>query len=240
MRNIVSPYKKKVDKIFEKLHNKGQLQQRPRQEKAITVRQRLNKMNSTYNQTLQRDMFLRQRERTDRVHRQCIQGERRRLIKSAQRRNNMKIYTSSGPIQKLSKQFGEPKEWRSNQQVLLQQSINRRNTRSPQQLKFNGSDDNEEDSIKVMMDYQSMKVMKNLNKRSGSSTQKLASRELDRTNSNSAVSKNSAAISCSANSDEKIQINLADREKIVEQCYTGGAVTAFNVSKEGNLLSRNY
>ena len=65
--NNVSPYKRKVDKIFEKLHNKGRNTAPTRSVK--NVKQRFMNMHSAYRQTLSRDMFLRQREYTDRVYR---------------------------------------------------------------------------------------------------------------------------------------------------------------------------
>ena len=87
-KNNLSPYKRKVDKIFEKLHNRGRNTAPARsKERPVNVKQRFMNMHSAYRQTLSRDMFMRQREYTDRVYRKCIQGERRRLIKSANRRN---------------------------------------------------------------------------------------------------------------------------------------------------------
>lgn len=64
-------------------------------------------------------MFLKQREYTDRVYLKCIQGERRRLIKSANRRYANRLGCSTAAAQKS--QFGllEPKEWRSKQYALL-------------------------------------------------------------------------------------------------------------------------
>ena len=81
---------------------------------AKVLRKRLSNMSSTYRQTLQRDMFVKQREQTDKVQRKCLKEERRRIIKSATRKNPKLL---AAAIQKSKQAVQLHEEWRSIQRV---------------------------------------------------------------------------------------------------------------------------
>ena len=72
-------------------------------------------INTTYSQPLQRNMFARQREQTDKTYKKVLREERIRIIKSASRRNPKLLAQA---IVRSKQALQEHAEWRINQEIM--------------------------------------------------------------------------------------------------------------------------
>ena len=121
------PFQRKSNKIFERLYSQGRretpapLEIRKENSKDARVntaknrKKRMGTISTTYSQTLQRNMFARQREQTDKTYKKVLREERLRIIKSASRRNPKLLAQA---IVRSKQALQEHAEWRINQEIM--------------------------------------------------------------------------------------------------------------------------